>query len=66
MILDCGVYSRTFDKNTYTDKLIQRLVENGFKSTEEIIDLFVKYIKDSFSQIITKTIHFEHKLISME
>jgi hypothetical protein len=66
MILDSGVYSKTFDKNTYTDKLIQRLVENGFKSTEEIIDLFVKYIKDSFSQIIVKTIHFELKLHNVE
>lgn len=66
LILESGVYSRTFDKNTYTDKLIQRLVENGFKSTEEIIDLFVKYVKDSFSQIIVKTIHFEHKLMKAE
>lgn len=66
LILESGIYSRSFDKNTYTDRLIQRLVENGFKSTEEVIDLFVKYTKDSFSQIIAKTIHFELKLMRVE
>lgn len=66
LIEGAGIFSFTFDKNTLTDKLVQRLVENGFKTTDEIIDLFVKYIYDTFFHIIKQSIYFEKTLKDVE
>jgi hypothetical protein len=66
LIKESGVYSCTYDKNTITDKLIQKLVDNGFTDNQELIDLFGKYILESFIIIRDKSIYFENKLIAVQ
>jgi hypothetical protein len=58
-----NLYSLPFSdtRNSLTDKLIERLIENGINH-DELIDIFINYLTEFFKTIIVKSKYFEDKL----